>query len=78
MVALSVGSAIADTVLPQSATIYAPALEETAFLVDAGAVDLPRKLRAAPADTWVSVFAQLRQRDLARGREIDAHGRAAI
>ena len=66
LVALSYSAAAADCLMPRSAVLHAPPLEETAFLVDA--VALPE-----PEPTWgrgsmgtvFSVLAQMKERDKA-------------
>jgi phytoene synthase len=72
-VILSLGSSIADSVMPRSAVLHAPPLDETRFLIEAACAG-----QAKPAEwgegglgTLVSVFAQLKQRDLARRVGID-------
>lgn len=70
---LSVGSATADSVMPRSAMLHARPLDETAFLIDAATAGqpMPAQWGDGKVGTLVGVFAQLKERDLARREEAD-------
>ncbi|MEM7508130.1 MAG: phytoene/squalene synthase family protein [Pseudomonadota bacterium] len=80
LIGLSLASSLADSVMPRSPVLYAPALEETAFLVDAATADqpLPPVWGDGSAGTLFSVFAQLKQRDLARRGDVASGAGSAI
>ena len=67
-IATSVGAAAADAVMPRSAVLHAPALTETAFLVEAAAEAPVNPLSSGNKsfDTLYSVFAQMKARDHAQ------------
>jgi phytoene synthase len=66
--ATSLGAATADCVMPRSAVLYAPPLEETAFLVDAVSAPKPEAVWGDGAmGTVFSVLAHMKTRD--RGSE---------
>ena len=59
---LSCAQASASLLLPGPATLYAPALEQTKFLVDAA--EVKRQNDSDWSDRFISILEQLRQRDL--------------
>ena len=76
---LSLGSAAADSVLPRSPILHAAPLAETAFLIDAATAGqaLPKQWGDGKVGTLVSVFAQLKERDLARKQQLGSDTAAA-
>lgn len=72
---LSIGAATADSVMPRSAVLHAKPLDETAFLITEATKGqpLPTQWGDGKVGTLVSVFAQLKERDLERRQ----HGRKA-
>ena len=76
---LSLGSSLADSLMPRSAVLHAPALPETAFLVDAATAGrkTPKQLGEGSVDTLVSVFATLKQKDRERAQTLAAQRQPA-
>ncbi len=73
LIMAALGAAAISSVMPRSAVLHAPPLEETAFLVDAATAN---QRQAAPwgegrTGALVSVLAQLKARDLARQQMLD-------
>jgi hypothetical protein len=60
--------ASASLFLPGPATLYAPALEQTKFLVDAA--EVKRQSDTDWSDRFISILEQLRQRDLENYRHL--------
>ncbi|MEM7746062.1 MAG: phytoene/squalene synthase family protein [Pseudomonadota bacterium] len=77
---LSLGSAVTDSVMPRSSIIHAPPLDETAFLIEAATVGQPTPdpWGDGAAGTLASVFATLKERDLARRAELAEGQRPAM
>ena len=74
MIALSVGASVADSVMPRSAVLYAPPLQETAFLVDAAAPALANEPAwgDGAAGAFMSAMARLKERDMGQSASVDA------
>ena len=67
LMALSLGSSLADMVMPRSAVLYAKPLEETAFLIDAATAGQPERPQwgDGKVGALMDAFATLKARDLA-------------
>ena len=65
LIALSLGNTAVGCVMPRSAVLYAKALPETTFLVDAAARSQPQAWSDQTVGTLVNVFSRLKERDQA-------------
>lgn len=74
LVILSIGVSAAESILPRSPILHAPALEETAFLVNAATAgqERPKPWGDGSAGALMSAFATLAERDMARRTKVDA------
>jgi len=80
LMALSLGVALRDSVMPRSAVLHARALPETAFLVEAAAwaPGAGRVSGAGRIETFVDVLGQLKARERGAGEAIDRMRRPAM
>ncbi len=73
LLALSLGAAAADSVMPRSPVLYAPSLPETAFLVDATtAYKAVPEWGEGKVGTLMSVFARMKARENGTDLSVDA------